>query len=65
MAKKKASLFGGIPTVISYEFNKESALTSKIPIKEFPEKATAEWIRFIADNRETESRIILFTNMIS
>ena len=52
MAKKKASLFGGVPTVISYEFNKEAALTSKISIKEFPKKATAEWIRFIADNRD-------------
>ena len=52
MAKKKASLFGGVSTVISYEFDRESALTSKISIKEFPEKATAEWIRFIADNRD-------------
>ena len=52
MAKKKASLFGGVPTVISYEFNRDSALTSKLSVKEFPEKATAEWIRFISDNRD-------------
>lgn len=55
MAKKKASLFGGIPTVISYEFNKESAISSKLSVKEFPQKATAEWIRFISNNRDRRS----------
>ncbi len=52
MARKKARLFGGIPTVISYDFDRLSASTSTLRIKEFPEKATAEWIRFIAANRD-------------
>jgi len=51
MARKKASLFGGIPTVISYEFCRKSASVSELSIKVFPERASAEWIRFIADNR--------------
>lgn len=51
MAKKKANLFGGKPTIITYEFD-ESALTSgTLKVLLFPEKATAAWIRFIDDNR--------------
>lgn len=52
MARKKASLFGGVPTVICYEFDEKAATGSKLSIKEFPKKATSEWIKFISANRD-------------
>lgn len=57
MAKKKARLFGGTPTVIVYEFNREELSTSNLKIKEFPEKANVEWIRFIDQNRDRQSTL--------
>lgn len=50
MANKKTKLFGGISTLITYEFD-ESALHSDLKIKIFPEKACAEWFLFIDANR--------------
>lgn len=51
MARKKVDLFKGTPTIIIYEFN-ESALTSAdLQVLVFPERASAEWIHFIEDNR--------------
>ncbi|MCR5696754.1 MAG: DUF3990 domain-containing protein [Marinilabiliaceae bacterium] len=50
MAKKKARLFGGVPTLITYEFD-ETALHSSLKTKIFPEKATVEWFLFIDANR--------------
>ena len=41
MAKKKARLFGGFATLITYEMD-DSALSSDFSIKVFPEKATVE-----------------------
>lgn len=41
MAKKKARLFGGTPTLITYELP-ESALDSELKVKVFPEKASVE-----------------------
>lgn len=38
MAQKKAKLFGGTPTLITYELD-ESALTSFLKVKHFPETA--------------------------
>lgn len=51
MAKKKAKFYGGQPTVISYEFHSEN-ITEEFKIKEFPQKATAEWFCFIDKNRD-------------
>ena len=51
MAKKKARIFGGTPTVIAYEFDEDN-IDSEIRFKVFPEKATAEWFRFIDINRD-------------
>jgi len=56
MARKKAKLFGGAPTLISYEFCRESAYASELNIKVFPGKATAEWIRFISENRDRREK---------
>jgi len=55
MAEKKARLFGGTPTLITYEFD-ESALESDMNIKRFPEKATAEWLIFVVAHRDRDSK---------
>ncbi|MBE6255069.1 MAG: DUF3990 domain-containing protein [Prevotella sp.] len=51
MAQKKARLFGGTPTLITYELDK-AALTSDLKIKRFPKTATVEWLLFIDANRD-------------
>lgn len=53
MATKKARLFGGHPTLITYDFD-ESAMNSNLKIKRFPIKATAEWLKFVAANRDKD-----------
>ena len=55
MATKKARLFGGQATLISYEFN-EAALQSELKVKVFTEKATMEWFLFVDANRDRESQ---------
>ena len=55
MATKKARLFGGEPTLISYEFD-ESALHSGLKVKVFPEKATVEWFVFVDANRDRKNQ---------
>lgn len=54
MAEKKAKLFGGTPTIITYEYT-EPQEHSGINVKAFPEKATAEWFKFIYKNRDRHS----------
>lgn len=51
MAKKKANLFGGTPTIITYELDETALTSSELKVLAFPEKATSAWIRFIDDNR--------------
>ena len=51
MAQKRARLFGGEATLITYEFD-ESALHSGLRIKIFPEKACTEWLLFVDANRD-------------
>lgn len=55
MATKKAHLFGGEATLITYEFD-ESALHSDLKVKVFPEKATVEWFVFVDANRDRKSK---------
>jgi len=50
MAVKKAALFGGNPVLQVYDFD-ESMSSSELNIKEFPQKATVEWVEFIFKNR--------------
>lgn len=57
MAQKKAHLFGGTPTIISYEYN-ESVVSPDLKMKVFPEMATAEWIQFIAANRDRSREFV-------
>lgn len=54
MARKKTKLFGGEPTVLEYEFQDEQIEEIGLKMKSFPEKATPEWIRFIAQNRDKQ-----------
>lgn len=51
MAKKRARLFGGTATLITYEFE-EKALQSDLKTKIFPEKACVEWLLFVDANRD-------------
>ena len=57
MAQKKARLFGGIATLITYEMD-EVALKSDLKVKVFPEKASVEWLVFVDASGPT----ILFWN---
>ena len=54
MAQKKARLFGGTPTLITYELD-EAALQSDLKIKCFPETATVEWFLFVDANRDRKN----------
>ena len=54
MAQKKARLFGGIPTLITYELD-ESALQSDLKVKIIPEKASVEWFLFVDANRDRKN----------
>ncbi len=54
MAQKKARLFGGTPTLITYEFN-DTAMNSDLKVKVFPEKATTEWFLFVDANRDRKN----------
>ncbi len=51
MAQKKAKLFGGMPTLITYEMD-DAALQSDLKVKVFPEKASVEWFLFVDANRD-------------
>jgi hypothetical protein len=54
MAQKKARLFGGMATLITYEMD-DAALQSDLKIKIFPEKACVEWLVFIDANRDKKA----------
>ena len=54
MAQKKARLFGGTPTLITYEMD-EAALYSDLKVKIFPEKACVEWLVFVDANRDRKT----------
>lgn len=54
MAQKRARLFGGQATLITYELD-EKALTSDLKVKVFPEKACVEWLLFVDSNRDRKN----------
>ena len=54
IAKKKARLFGGTATLITYEMD-ETAFQSDLKIKVFPEKACVEWLLFVDANRDRKN----------
>jgi hypothetical protein len=55
MAQKRARLFGGTATLITYELN-DSALQSDLKVKVFPEKASVEWLLFVDANRDRKNQ---------
>ena len=55
MAQKRARLFGGTATLITYELD-DSALQSDLKVKVFPEKASVEWFLFVDANRDRKSK---------
>lgn len=54
MAIKKARLFGGVATLISYELD-ETVWHSGLMIKVFPEHASVEWFLFVDANRDRKN----------
>ena len=54
MAQKKARLFGGAATLITFEFD-EAALDSDLKVKVFPKKASVEWLLFVDANRDRKN----------
>lgn len=54
MAQKKARLFGGNATLITYEMD-DAALQSDLKLKVFPEKASVEWLLFVDANRDRKN----------
>ena len=54
MAQKKARLFGGSATLITYDMD-DAALLSGLKVKVFPEKACVEWLFFIDANRDRKT----------
>lgn len=54
MAKKKARLFGGTATLITYELD-DVVFQSDLKIKVFPEKACVEWLLFVDANRDRKN----------
>ena len=54
MAQKKVRLYGGMPTLITYEMD-DAALHSDLKVKIFPEKACVEWLVFIDANRDRKN----------
>lgn len=54
MAEKKARLFGGTATLISYEMD-DVAMQSDLKVKVFPEKASVEWFLFVDANRDRKN----------
>ncbi|MBO7489740.1 MAG: DUF3990 domain-containing protein [Bacteroidales bacterium] len=54
MAQKRTRLFGGVATLITYEFD-ESILPLDLRIKRFPEQASVEWLLFVDANRDRKN----------
>ena len=54
MAQKKARLFGGTATLITYEMD-NAALQSDLKVKIFPKKACVEWLVFVDANRDRKT----------
>ncbi len=54
MAQKRARLFGGTPTLITYEMD-ETVMQSNLKVKVFPETACTEWLLFVDANRDRKN----------
>lgn len=56
MAMKKARLFGGTATLITYEFD-DDVQQADLKIKLFPEQASVEWFLFVDVNRDKGNKL--------
>lgn len=54
MAQKRARVFGGVATLITYEFD-EKALQSELKVKVFPREASVDWLLFVDANRDRKN----------
>ena len=54
MAQKKARLFGGSATLITYELD-DAAMQSDLKVKIFPEQACVEWLVFVDAYRDRKT----------
>lgn len=63
MAQKKTRLFGGTPTLITYEMD-DAALQSDLSVKVFPEQACVEWFLFVDANRDTSTTTTLSSDRL-
>lgn len=57
MAKKKARLRNGTPTVIEYELDDKVLEDESLCVLRFPEKATTEWAHFVDSNRDRNKSV--------
>ena len=55
MAQKKARLFGGTPTLLTYEMD-DTALYANLKVKVFPREACVEWLLFVDANRDRKTK---------
>lgn len=55
MAQKKARLFGGTPTLLTYEMD-DTALYANLKVKVFPREACVEWLVFVDANRDRKTK---------
>ena len=58
MAKKKVRLLNGTPTVIEYELDDKVLEDESLCVLRFPEKATAEWARFVDCHRDRNNSLV-------
>lgn len=49
---EKSRFFGGQATIIEYDFDESAFVSEDLNTLEFPERATADWLKFIAKNRD-------------
>ena len=56
MAQKKSRIFGGNPTLITYEMD-EDVFRSDLKVKIFPTKASVEWLLFVDANRDRKNTL--------
>ena len=58
MAKKKALLFGGKPTITTFEFDEEAAKANDITYLRY-ERYGTDWGKFVKMNRDNKTRVQL------
>lgn len=55
MAQKRARLFGGAATLITYDFDESALQSTLLNVKVFPKQASVEWLLFVDANRDRDN----------